>query len=92
VEVLTPGYEPETLDVNVLGRQLTVSGERNAPASEDGESVHRSERSFGKFSRTIQLPANVKEDEISAEYKYGVLTISLPKAEEAKPRRINVAS
>ena len=67
---------------------LTISGERKSE-SHDGESF-RSERFFGTFSRSVTLPSAVKADEVSAAYEDGVLSVTLPKAEEAKPKKIQV--
>lgn len=95
VEALMPGVDPKTLDVSVIGNTLTVSGEKarrpaGAPSAEE-EAYHRSERAAGKFSRSVALPVEVDDQRVAARYDHGVLHITLPKAESAKPRRINVA-
>lgn len=91
VEALTPGVDPESFNVTVMQNRLTLSGEKSR-ISEDvrPEAFHRSERSSGKFVRTFDLPVQVNEERINAEYKNGLLTITLPKAEKAKPRQISV--
>jgi HSP20 family protein len=95
VEALMPGVDPKTLDVAVVKNTLTVSGEklrRPAGAPEVAEEAyHRSERAAGKFSRSLGLPVEVDDQRVAARYEHGVLRITLPKAESAKPRRINVA-
>jgi len=90
IEAELPGYELDQLEIFVNGgKQLTIKGQRNQAAVEGGV-WHRQERGFGSFERTIELPHDVEADKVSAELKQGVLTISLPKREESKPRRIAV--
>ena len=90
VEAELPGLELEDLEIYVSGaNQLTIKGERKAPAKEDG-TWHRRERSSGRFSRELQLPEDVDSEGVVAEFKHGVLTVTLPKREEVKPRRIEV--
>jgi HSP20 family protein len=90
VKLEAAGLKKEDFDISLHDDNLTVSGERKAESEQrDGESF-RSERFFGQFSRTITLPAPVKVDGVSATYADGVLTVTLPKAEEAKPRKIEV--
>ena len=85
-----PGLRKEDIDVHVENNVLTIRGKkkRNEKVNEDG--YFRSERAYGSFSRSFSLPNNVDEAKIHAEYKEGVLTLRLPKAEEAKPRQIEV--
>ena len=91
IEALTPGVDPESLNVTVLQNRLTVSGEKSRIAGDiKPEAFHRSERASGKFVRTIDLPVEVDDGEIKAEYKNGLLVVALPKAEKAKPKQINV--
>lgn len=92
VEALAPGLDPATLQVSVLRNQLTLSGEKpGLVADVKPENVHRNERGAGKFTRSFTLPVEVDADRVSAQYRNGVLTLTLPKAETAKPRRIAVA-
>ncbi len=87
-----PDMDPDEIDVKVNGNLLTVSGERKRENEEKGRTYYRMERRSGSFSRSITLPAEVSEDEAAAEYKDGVLTLTLPKADVAKSHRIRVAS
>lgn len=88
-EAELPGFRLEDLEIYVIGNQLTIKGERRPPEHENG-TWHRQERSYGKFSRMIELPAEVDGDKVEAEFKHGVLSITLPKSEAVKPRRIEV--
>jgi len=91
VEALTPGVDPQSLNVTVMQGRLTVSGEKSRVAADvKPEAFHRSERASGKFVRTFDLPVEVNEERILAEYKNGLLIVTLPKAEKAKPRQVNV--
>ncbi len=85
-----PGIAPEDLDISVVGDTLTVSGERKPEELKEGETYHRRERGYGKFSRAFQLPFEVEADKVSATFKNGVLHITLPRAEADKPRKIAV--
>jgi HSP20 family protein len=90
VEAELPGFELSGLEIYVSGgNQLSIKGERKRPELEGG-SWHRQERGYGKFSRTIELPSEVHNDKVYAEFKHGVLTVTLPKSEGVKPRRIEV--
>jgi HSP20 family protein len=90
VEAELPGLELADVEIYVTGSdQLNVTGERKEPDHEKG-AWHRQERGHGKFSRTIELPHDVDAEKVTAEFKHGVLTITLPKQEEVKPRRIEV--
>lgn len=92
VEALAPGLNPEKLEITVVNDSLRIAGEK-PPVREDisPEAFHRSERSAGRFVRTTTLPAPVNSDKVSAEYKNGLLLLTLPKAEEAKPKKIAVS-
>ncbi len=85
-----PGIDPAQLEITVTGgNQLTVQGERAAPKFE-GASWLRQERPFGKFVRVVGLPTLVDADKVDAKYEAGVLRLTLPKHEAAKPRKIQV--
>ena len=88
VQVELAGMKKEDFDISLQDDVLTISGERKSE-SHNGESF-RSERFFGTFSRSVTLPSAVKADEVSAAYEDGVLSVTLPKAEEAKPKKIQV--
>jgi HSP20 family protein len=85
-----PGMKKEDIDIRVENNVLTVRGKKERKEEVKEEGYFRSERSFGSFSRSFSLPTTVDVKKIAAEYKEGVLTLSLPKAEEAKPRQIEV--
>ncbi len=84
------GVDPKDVDVRFENGVLTVKGERKLEREEKRENYHRVERSYGTFTRSFSLPATVDAERIKAETKHGVLTVSLPKKAEAKPRAIQV--
>lgn len=90
VTVELPGMKPGEFTVELKNGELWISGERKAEVEEKGKTFHRVERSYGEFRRVIPLPAAVNEERIEAEYKEGVLRVTIPKTEEAKPRKIEV--
>ena len=85
-----PGVRPEDVKISVEGNVLTIHGTKQQVAEERTERVHRYERTYGAFERTFTLPATVDAEHIKAGYDNGVLTITLPKVEQAKPRQIQV--
>jgi HSP20 family protein len=87
-----PGIPEDKVSVEVEDGSLTVTGERERTEKTEGDRFYRFERRFGSFERSIGLPQGVKEDEIKADYKDGVLEIRVPKPEQAKPRRIQIGS
>jgi HSP20 family protein len=87
-----PGIPEDKVSVEVEDGSLTVTGERERTERTEGDRFYRFERRFGSFERSIGLPQGVKEDEIKADYKDGVLEIRVPKPEQAKPRRIQIGS
>jgi HSP20 family protein len=84
-----PGVKPEQLSVTVERRRLTLSGER-APEAAGNGGYHRRERASGKFSRSMELPADLDVDRADATFRGGVMTLHIPRAEAAKPRQITV--
>jgi len=85
-----PGMKKEDIDISLHEGFLTISGERKHEEQKKTGEAYRTERYEGRFSRTLSLPSKVEADKISATYKDGVLTVELPKAEEAKPKQIQV--
>jgi HSP20 family protein len=90
VKVELPGMKKEDIEISYHDGALTVSGERKHEREKQEGETFRSERYFGRFQRTVTLPARVDAGKIAASYKDGVLHIELPKAEDAKPKRIDV--
>ncbi len=86
-----PGMKKEDVKVTLQNNILTISGEKKQEQEEKGKTFHRIERSYGSFSRTVELPVAVKTDAIKADFKDGVLTVELPKLEEAKPKEIAIS-
>lgn len=87
-----PGAKPEEIDIQLSGNVLTVSGERKEEKEEKGRTFHRVERREGGFSRSISLPCAVEEEKVQAQYRDGVLSITMPKTEKAKAKKIKVKS
>ncbi len=85
-----PGIEPKDIHIQVSDHVLTIDGHRKEEREEKGKTFHRMERRSGSFSRSLTLPCHVKDEAVEAEYKNGILTVRLPKAEEAKARNIPV--
>src|ERR1700693_2877487 len=85
-----PAVDPKDIDIEVQNQTLTVKGQRQFDKSEASKGFHRIERSFGSFVRSFTVPTSVDTEKVSADYKNGVLTISLPKKEAAKPRQIKI--
>lgn len=85
-----PGMRKEDIDISLHGDVLTLAGERKEDERLEKAQVFRSERFLGKFQRTFTLPVPVAADKVQASYKDGILFVSLPKAEEAKPKQISV--
>ena len=87
-----PGLKREDIQVSLHDGALVISGERKAEVAQEGVEIHRQERYHGKFQRVLTLPSPVSADKVSAQYKDGVLTVTLPKTEEAKPKQIDVSA
>jgi HSP20 family protein len=90
LDVEVPGMKKEDVKVKVEDKTLTVSGERKREREEKKEGYYRMERSYGSFYRSFYLPDNVDPTKIKAKYESGVLKLSIPKKEEAKPKEIPV--
>jgi len=87
-----PGMSHEDIEINVQDNVLTLKGEKKQEKKEEKENFHRLERSYGSFSRSFSLPAGVKPDDIKATFKDGVLQVTMPKAEEAKAKKIAITA
>jgi HSP20 family protein len=85
-----PGVRPEDVKISLENNLLTIRGEKRQQAEEKTERVHRYERSYGSFERAFSLPTTVDPDKIAATYTNGILTVTIPKAERARPREIPV--
>ena len=85
-----PGMKKEELDISVLGDTLTIKGERKTESEVKEEDYYRCELCYGKFSRSVALPTAVEAGKVEANYENGILQITLPKAKEAKPKKIEV--
>lgn len=92
VKSAIPGVKPEDIDISLTGDTLTIKGETKFEEQVNEENYVRREMSYGSFSRSLSVPASVVTDEAEAEFENGVLTLTLPKAEETKPKVIKVKS
>ncbi len=92
LHVELPGIEPEDVEVSLEENVLTVTGERRFYEERETEGFRRIERRFGRFHRAVRLPDRVDPDRVEANYNNGLLSVTVPKAEEARPRRIQVRS
>ena len=90
VQAELPGVNPEDLDITLKDQNLVLRGERKIPAEEKNVNYHRRERESGFFRRVLRLPAPVDANKVEASCQDGVLTITLAKPEEVKPRQISV--
>jgi HSP20 family protein len=86
-----PGMRKEDIKISLHDGTLTISGERKRESSSNGEKAERSERYIGRFRRSLALPTRVDANKVSATYRDGILTVTLPKAEEVKPKQIHVS-
>jgi HSP20 family protein len=90
VKAEIPGVDAKDIDISLTGDILTIKGEKKSEREEKEESYHLVERSYGSFTRSLTLPAAVDPDKIEASYQQGVLTITCPKKEVAKPKAIEI--
>ena len=86
-----PDVKLEEIEVRVENLTLTIKGERKFEKNESARGYHRIERSYGTFVRSFTLPTSIDSEQVAAEYKNGVLTVTLPKKEAAKPRQVKIA-
>ncbi len=87
-----PGVAPEQLDLTITGETLTLRGERLRPEGVSDESYRRQERQFGRWVRSLTLPERINGATVTAGFSHGILTVHLPKADEARPRHITVST
>ena len=92
VKASLPGVRPEDVQITVHGDTLTIRGETKVEQEKKDEHYHLRERRYGLFQRTVRLSAPVRTDQAKAEFQDGVLTLTLPKAEEAKPKQIKIGN
>jgi HSP20 family protein len=92
VKAELPGMDVKDIDIALTDGLLTIKGERKLEKEDKKENYHRIERQFGSFARSLNLGAKVRTDGIEAAYKDGILTVTLPKVEESKPKKIEVKS
>jgi HSP20 family protein len=85
-----PGINPDELEVSVVQNRVSLAGKREIQREQGRVSYHRKERAEGSFNRTLTLPTEIDAQRVEAKYADGILTLTLPKAEEAKPRQIKV--
>jgi len=85
-----PGIKPAELSISALRNRVSISGKREIPREQDRVSYHRKERPEGTFNRALTLPTEVNADRVEARYADGILSLTLPKAEQAKPRQISI--
>ena len=90
VKASLSGIRPEDVDITVHGDTLTIRGEMKDEKEKKGEQYHLRERRYGVFQRTVRLSAPVRSDQARADFENGVLTLTLPKVEEAKPKQIKI--
>ncbi|MBS3783364.1 MAG: Hsp20/alpha crystallin family protein [Anaerolineae bacterium] len=90
VKTATPGVDPEDIDISITGDTLTIKGETKVDEEIEEENYLCRERRYGAFSRSLTIPVAVQADEAEAEFEDGVLTLMLPKAEQVKPKAIEI--
>ena len=92
VEASLPGFKPDEVDISVVGNALSIKAETEREEKSEEGRYHYRERSYGSYQRTIPLPADVDSSKAEAKFEDGVLKLTFPKVEEAKPKRIEVKS
>lgn len=90
VTASVPGVNPDDVEITLEDNVLTIKGETKAEESAEGEKYHVRERRYGRFNRSIRFPVAVNSDAVNATYENGILNLSVPKAEEVKPKRIAI--
>ena len=92
VKAEVPGMDQKDIEISISNGLLTIQGEKKRESREENEHYHRVERSYGSFCRTLHIPTEVDSEKVDATYQNGVLTVTLPKLETAKPKKIEVKS
>jgi HSP20 family protein len=92
VKAEVPGMDQKDIDINLSDGLLSITGEKKHEKEDKNENYHCVERHYGKFSRTMRVPFEVEADKVDATYKDGVLKVTLPKSETAKPKKIEIKS
>jgi HSP20 family protein len=87
-----PGFDPKDIEISTQDDNLVLKGERKIEQESDNAVYHRRERESGTFQRILSLPAAVNHDKVTASFRNGILTVTLPKAPEAQPRRVKVTT
>lgn len=90
VKAELPGIDPKDIDISLTNDLLTIKGEKKQEKEEKEENYHVIERTYGSFTRSVRLPGQVQSDKINANFKNGVLKVTLPKTEEAKKKEIKI--
>lgn len=90
IDAELPGVDPKDVEISVIGDELTLSGKVNAEDQVGGETRHRRERPAGEFARTLQLPFRAAADAVTANYKNGILRLTVPRSQDEKPRKIAI--
>jgi len=90
MDVELPGLAKEDVTLRIEDDTLIIAGERKDETQSQGKNYHRVERVYGRFSRSFSLPTNIDKDKVNASFKNGILKVSLPKKEEAKPKQIKI--
>ncbi|MGQ9571747.1 MAG: Hsp20/alpha crystallin family protein [Dehalococcoidia bacterium] len=90
VKASLPGVKPEEVNISISGDVLTIKGETKSEEEVKQENYHRREMRYGSFCRSIPLPTRVEQDKAEATFEHGILTVTLPKAEEVKPKSIQI--
>lgn len=90
VKAEVPGKDAKHIDISLTGDLLTIRGEKRQEKEEKEEDYHLVERTYGSFSRSVRLPAEVESNKIKASYKNGILAITLPKSEKAKAKEVKI--
>jgi HSP20 family protein len=85
-----PGVKESDLEISLTGNRLSISGRREAEKHEQGDTFYASERSYGSFTRSFTLPEGIDGDNVNADLKHGVLTLSVPKKPEVQPRKVTI--